>query len=156
MVSRVDAAVQPMKSNGSRGRRGARGHVGPIGLTGSTGPTGATGKDFVERRDVSRTHVQRGEFSEFAGEMRGHLLRQDSALERQGATLGRLESAMFARDADNEFQSIGVMTVMQKVDKHLDVLCNIAKWTKRTMAWAAGTLTALAGLLAAGRAAGWW
>ena len=151
--------VSDMKSNGSKGHRGSRGRTGSTGLTGNTGatgPTGADGKDFTERRQILRTHVQRGEFSEFAGEIRGHLAKQDSTMEKQGATLGRLESAMFARDADNEFQSIGVMTIMQKVDRHLDVICRLANWAKISVKWGVGTLTALAGLLAAGRAAGWW
>lgn len=68
----------------------------------------------------------------------------------------RVNVALFAEDADNEFGTAGVMTVMQKIDKHIDVMCNLALGVKKFIKWGAATLTGAAGLFAAMKAAGWW
>lgn len=68
----------------------------------------------------------------------------------------RVNVALFATDSNNEFKTAGVMTVMQKIDTHIDVMCSIARWFKKVMKFAFWLLTGLGSTLAAGRAAGWW
>ena len=118
-----------------RGKNGAReGYVGP------------------ERRNISNDHVQRGEFSEFACDVRRTLKGQD-------VTLRRLDTAMFAKDSDNDNGVNGVMVIMQRIDQHIDVARAWAKTIKRAIKWVgvvATTVGAVAGAAYYGRAAGWW
>lgn len=39
----------------------------------------------------------------------------------------RVDTALFAENTDNEFQQMGVMTTMKRLDAHLDTLCTLAK-----------------------------
>ena len=73
-------------------------------------------------------------------------------------TLDRQDVALFARTEDNEFGMPGVMTVMQRVDAHIDVLCAWARTAKKILkaaVWTAGSLGTIAGTIAAARAVGW-
>jgi len=96
-----------------------------------------------ERREGGE-YVSRTEFAQ-------RMNKQDDLLER-------LDTAMFARDSNNEFGSPGVMTVMKKLDAHVDVFCSIAKTTKKFLKfafWLIGGLGTVAGAMAAAKAAGW-
>ncbi len=73
-------------------------------------------------------------------------------------TLDRQNVALFAKTDDNEFGTPGVMTVMQKVDQHINVLCGIAHTTKKvlkTIFWLVGGIGTVAGTIAAAAAVGW-
>ena len=100
-------------------------------------------------RRQSKGVIQREEFSEFVKDV-------GERMDSQDKILTKLDTAMFAPSTENEFGSVGVMTFMRKVDSHVDVMCNITRLATRATKWIAGTLTGLAGLLVAGRAAGWW
>ncbi len=74
------------------------------------------------------------------------------------ATLERQDVALFAVTPYNEFGMRGVMTVMQKVDNHIDVLCAWAKTIKKvvkTIVWIVASVGTVAGTIAAVRAGGW-
>lgn len=74
------------------------------------------------------------------------------------STQSRHGIALFAKDTDNEFGTVGVMTVLQKVDQHIDVLCTWARALKRIVKfvfWSVGGIGTLAGAVAAAQAVGW-
>ena len=68
----------------------------------------------------------------------------------------RMDTALFARDADNEFGCAGVMTVMQKIDQHIDTLCKVASGVRKVVKFGFWAVTGAAGTVAAMKAAGWW
>ena len=132
MVSGFDAAMEPMKRTRKAGN-------GAVLYTG------------VDRRQNGES-LKRGEFSSFAGEIRGRLDNQDT-------TLKRLDTAMFSKDSDNEHGVPGVMVVMQKIDQHIDVVCAWARTVKKALKWVgvvATTIGAVAGAVYYGHVAGWW
>lgn len=57
---------------------------------------------------------------------------QDKILVQQNKALERIETALFAQDTANEFQTRGVMTVMKKIDHHIDEVCKFGRWAWRT------------------------
>lgn len=67
----------------------------------------------------------------------------------------RTSTALFAKDEENEFESLGLMTIMKKVDNFVNAMCTLAKWLKKLLTWAFWLLTGLGGTVAACRAAGW-
>lgn len=101
-----------------------------------------------ERRNGADA-VRRGEFTDFVSNV-------DRRLDTQDAILGRLDTAMFAKDSDNENGAPGVFVVIQKVNTHIDVFCALAKTAKKVIKFAFWFLTGFGGTIAAGRAAGWW
>lgn len=68
----------------------------------------------------------------------------------------RVNTALFAKDDNNEFGCAGVMTVMQKIDHHIDAMCNFASWGRKMLRFGFWFITGLAGTVAAMKAAGWW
>lgn len=73
-------------------------------------------------------------------------------------TLDRQNVALFAHDPHNEFEMLGVMTIMQKVNNFVDVMCSLARAGKKILkatAWTVGAVGTLAGTIAAARAVGW-
>lgn len=68
----------------------------------------------------------------------------------------RMNTALFATDDKNEFGCPGVMVVMQKIDRHVDVWCSAAAMAKRLMKFGFWFVTGLAGTVATLKAAGWW
>ena len=79
-------------------------------------------------------------------------------MQKQDILLERLDTAMFAKDAENEFGTPGVMTVMKKLDTHIDVFCSVARTTRKFLKfsfWLIGGFGTVAGAMAAAKAAGW-
>ncbi len=52
-------------------------------------------------------------------------------MDKQDEMLGHLKTAMFAKDDKNEFESPGVMTVLQKMSHHIDTVCMLGQTLKK-------------------------
>jgi len=63
--------------------------------------------------------------------MNDRLTDAEEEIQRLKLQHNKLETALFAKDNNNEFGMPGLMVSMQKVDKHIDVTCNIAIWLRR-------------------------
>jgi hypothetical protein len=119
-----------------------------------------------EARDIAleASRERTAGFTFASGERRQGLTEVINRLDRMHSRLGditetldRQNVALFARDPHNEFGMSGVMTVMQKVDQHIDVLCAWARTGKKILkaaVWTIGAAGTIAGAIAAGRAAG--
>lgn len=70
-------------------------------------------------------------------------------MDRLDLRMERFETAMFARNADNEFGRPGLMVTADRLDNHLDALCKAARFFK----WIVGIVAGCAGF---GKALGWW
>lgn len=79
----------------------------------------------------------------------------DIALEDLRGVCRRLEIAMFATDANNPNQSVGVMTMMARVVHHIETVCAIAIFAKRTLLFLIGTGGTLLTIAASAKALGW-
>lgn len=82
--------------------------------------------------------------------VREHMLPMKEQSKHNGEALARIETALFAKTGENEFESPGLVTVMAKIDKHVDVMCNLAQAVKKTVVVVAGgvvTLSAVYGAL---------
>jgi len=103
-------------------------------------------------RRQSTEPVSRNEFVSFQRRLDERMDLQDVKLAEGTQIMARLNDAMFAKDENNEFESPGVMTVMQKINRHVDMMCNFAAWVKKMGLFVMG-LCALLGSLAGGMAA---
>jgi hypothetical protein len=90
------------------------------------------GYQGLERRQ--RADVSRSEFCELK------------------SSVARIETAMFAKDDDNEFDSPGLMVVAKRMNDHIDAVCNIARWARN---FVIGTLAIAAPAVAIAKALGW-
>ncbi len=73
-------------------------------------------------------------------------------LSKNTRTIGEIHVALFAQDEHNEFGMTGLVTNMQRVVRHTEVVCNLARFCK----WAVvGALSMLAPALAALHYLGW-
>lgn len=68
----------------------------------------------------------------------------------------RLDVAMFATDENNEHGTVGMMTMMQTVYKHVQVMCNIARGIWIAFKWLGAAAGVLASVAAAAKAVGLW
>lgn len=119
-----------------------------------------------EARDIAieASRERTAGFTFASGERRQGLTEVIDRIERVQARLGditetldRQNVALFARDPHNEFGMSGVMTVLQKVDQHIEVLCSWARTGKKVLKaaiWTIGAAGTVAGAVVAGRAAG--
>lgn len=115
------------------------------------------GYQGLDRRAQRVEPVSRDEFCEFRSRLDRRMDEQDAKLEIGTAVMSRLETAMFAKDEQNEFESPGVMTVMQKINRHVDMMCNVAAGVRRMgqfLMWAGGVTAAMVGMGAAAKAIG--
>lgn len=80
----------------------------------------------------------------------------DIALEDLRGVCRRLEIAMFATDANNPNQSVGVMTMMTRIVHHIDTVCSIAVWTKRIITALVASAATLLALAASAKALGFF
>tara|TARA_R110000868_G_C10592522_1_gene739724 strand:+ start:93 stop:377 length:285 start_codon:yes stop_codon:yes gene_type:complete len=42
--------------------------------------------------------------------------------------LKTINTALFAKDSDNEHEQVGLMVTARNIDKHITVTCNFARW----------------------------
>ncbi len=111
-----------------------------------------------DRRQTTEP-VSRDEFVDFQRGLNRRLDDQDGKLAEGTKIMGRLNDAMFAKDENNEFESPGVMTVMQKINRHVDMMCNFASGVRRVgllVMWAGGVAAAAAAISTAAKAMGLW
>lgn len=116
-----------------------------------------------DRRQTTEP-VSRNEFVSFQRRLDERMDAQDGRLAegtqimvKQDAALERMAVAMFAKDENNEFESPGVMTVMQKINRHVDMMCNFAAAVRKFgmfIVWAGAVLGGLAGAATAAKALG--
>lgn len=72
--------------------------------------------------------------------VREHMLPMKEQSRLNGEALARIETALFAKDEENEFESRGLVTVMRKIDKHVDVMCNLAQGVKKLASLVGGSI----------------
>ena len=102
-----------------------------------------------ERRMPRTEPLSRDEFIEFKTTLDRRMDTQDQQLEAGRQMFEKLNTAMFAKDEINEFESPGVMTVMQKINRHVDMMCSFAQGVHRIgrlVMWAGGIAGALAAI----------
>jgi hypothetical protein len=75
-------------------------------------------------------------------------------MDGQDRLLAKFDTAIFSPNEDNEFGQAGLMTNAREVNKHISVMCNLAKWFWRTLVGAVSF--GLPVLLAVGQMKGWW
>lgn len=68
------------------------------------------------------------------------------------SSVTRIETAMFARDDDNEFDSPGLMVVAKRMNDHITAVCSMARWARNFIV---GTLAIIAPAVAIAKALGW-
>lgn len=68
-------------------------------------------------------------------------------------TTNEVHTALFAKDDSNEFGITGLVTNMQNVVKHIEVVCSIAKFLKWSVV---GTGSLAAAAVPFGKIFGWW
>lgn len=79
-------------------------------------------------------------------EMRG-------TLAEHGVQLEKMNTALFAPDADNENGQRGLMTTARRLDIYMDAFCAVWNAAKRIVV---ATVSGLVGLGSVGKAFGWW
>ena len=62
--------------------------------------------------------------------IREQVVKLDRAVAGNTQTINEMHTALFAKDDDNEFGVAGLMVNMQKIVKHTEVTCNIARFLK--------------------------
>jgi hypothetical protein len=84
-----------------------------------------------EDRRQTTEPVSRNEFVDFQRGLYERLGDQDKLLANGARMFEKLNTAMFAKDENNEFESPGVMTVMQKISRHIDSVCLFGQAVKK-------------------------
>lgn len=92
------------------------------------------GENYAGPERRQRTDVSRAEFCELK------------------TSVKRIETAIFARDDDNEFQTPGLMVSAKRLNDHIDAVCTIARWARN---FVVGTLAIAAPIVAIGKTMGW-
>jgi hypothetical protein len=85
--------------------------------------------------------------------IRGKVDQLELAVADNTRTTNAIHTALFARSDDNEFGMTGLMTNMQTVLKHTEVVCNFAKFAKWSIVGLGGLAAAV---LPVGKLLGWW
>lgn len=102
--------------------------------------------EVIEKRQASNRRrddtVTRYEFNAFQQESRRFRC-------EQGKKVDSIHRALFAEDSDNEHKQPGLMHTARRIEQHISAVCNMVKWARNTVIF-------VAGLVAAGKAAGWW
>lgn len=114
-----------------------------------------------ERFTLRQEHIdmlenRRGLDAEFKSFMTESLADRKSireALAENTRATHEVHLALFARDDENDFGMTGLVVNMQKVLKHVEVVCGIAKFFKWLVV-GVGSLTAA--LIPIGQVLGWW
>lgn len=91
-------------------------------------------------------------FVDFCRRLDERMDSQDSLLSNQAAAIERVTLALFAKESNNEFESPGVMTVLQKINRHVDMMCNFASGVRRFgkfLVWLGAAATGVTATIAA-------
>ena len=76
-------------------------------------------------------------------------------MQSHGETLQRIDTALFYKPTDeNDDTPPGIVPVMRKIDKHVDVMCSFAQFVGRALSWGVPIACGLVGLV--GQFKGWW
>ena len=57
--------------------------------------------------------------------------------------LASINTALFAKDANNVHEQVGLMVTARNIDKHITVTCNLVRWTIAGIVGTASLFTAL-------------
>lgn len=113
------------------------------------------GRITLKQEHIDMLENRRGLDVEFKDFMQASLADRKSireALAENTRATNEVHLALFAPDDHNEFGMTGLVVNMQKVLKHVEVVCNIAKFFK----WlAVSVLAAAAAILPLAQAMGW-
>ncbi|MCC6531513.1 MAG: hypothetical protein IT531_03110 [Burkholderiales bacterium] len=86
------------------------------------------------------------------GDVHGRMTKIEDALRTTNSRLDRFDTAMFAKDSDNEFNRPGLVITADRLDKHLDTICKVAVFLKNV---AIGVFGAAASAATLAKAMGW-
>jgi len=70
--------------------------------------------------------------------------------------LERMNTALFARDDDNEFKMPGLMVIGQKMNSHIDTVCALGGFIKKAFGWLGGVASGASAVWFLGFQMGWW
>ncbi len=73
---------------------------------------------------------------------------QTKILEQQNAAIEKFEEALFGTAEQK-----GLVVIAGKIDNHIDVFCNVAKWSYRLVL---AVVVVVAPIVAIGHNLGWW
>jgi hypothetical protein len=88
----------------------------------------------LTQEDIDMLHARReidAKFEEFMVKTTTDVEGLQKGLAANTATTNAIHTALFAKDDNNVYGMPGLMTNMQKVVTHTEVVCNIAKFAKR-------------------------
>lgn len=117
-----------------------------------------------ERFTLKQEHIEmlenrRGLDAEFKSFMQESLADRKSireALAENTRATHEVHLALFAKDDDNELGITGLVISMQRVLKHVEVVCGIAQFFKRLVIGGGSVAAAIAAILALGEFFGRW
>lgn len=86
-------------------------------------------------------------------DIRAKVSNLETAVADNTRTTNEVHTALFAKNDNNEFGITGLVTNMQSVVKHIEVVCSIAKFLKWSVV---GTGSLAAAAVPFGKIFGWW
>jgi hypothetical protein len=72
------------------------------------------------------------------------------------AKLGRMNTALFAKDDDNEFKMTGLMVIGQRIDSHIDTVCAMGRYLRHAIVWLGSIASGVSAIWFLGFQLGWW
>jgi len=70
--------------------------------------------------------------------------------------LERINTALFARDDDNEFEMPGLMVTGKRMNSHIDTICALGRLIKIGFGWLGAVATGASAIWFFGFQMGWW
>lgn len=102
-----------------------------------------------ERRSlVDPRYVLKEDFVTFAEMIAQNHENQKKILESQNSAIEKFDRALFGTEDEK-----GLMVIAGKIDNHIDVFCNVAKWSYRLVV---GMVGVVAPLVVIGHNLNWW
>lgn len=72
------------------------------------------------------------------------------------AKLERMNTALFAKDDDNEFKMTGLMVIGQRIDSHIDTVCALGRFARKSLVGLGSVASAVSAIWFLGFQLGWW
>jgi hypothetical protein len=102
-----------------------------------------------ERFTLTQEHIEMlnsrravdAQFGEFMQDSDARVNRLEKAVARLEAVINEMHTALFAKDDTNEYGVTGLMVNMQRIVRHTEVVCNIARFFKWCVVGVLGIVT---------------